>query len=132
YCITDKSTPNVSASKRKLELIASLDIPWKDIQSQNEYCIIDKSKFICLFRGMQCKVCKSEDISISFGKNRGFCEIIIVTCDTCQEILNSTETSDYSKTSKTVKSRPYDVNRRVAESFISMGDSYSKIEQFGM
>lgn len=125
-------TPDKRERPKGFELTDSYKTPIEDIKSDAPtYCLMDLTKLTTYLEGLPCKYCLNINSDIRISNPKGFAQEIFMHCNTCDQTY-SFETSQ-KVTGETSKTRPpYDVNRRIIKTFISLGKGYAGLETLSM
>jgi len=105
------------------------ELPQSD-NSGSDYFIVHKSTFPQLTASWDCPICASP-VNTDFSDAQGFAWNLKAKCSQCEEVVGQATTSPRFKKDDTQRP-PFDVNRKMVESFISLGLGYAAVEKFGM
>ena len=96
------------------------------------YILVDTSVLSSLVCGLKCSVCGCENsLKIKvMDEKHGFCHKLNLQCSRCEKIMKTVYTS---KRRNDSSSRPsFDVNQRITQAFIGIGQGFSQLQQFAM
>ncbi|KAK3915045.1 THO complex subunit 5-like protein A [Frankliniella fusca] len=118
-----------TASEAKLAAFEDL-VPLKS-KSKDEinYILIETSvlkKFASL---VPCTACSQTEVTVEFQERKGFCHLLKFQCSACGEIISREYSSPRIKRQTSTRP-PFEVNRLMAESFISYGVGHAAMETF--
>ncbi|XP_069672172.1 uncharacterized protein [Periplaneta americana] len=95
------------------------------------YTLVHSSVWKQLFQGLLCGVCKSHNINVDITENLGFCSKLIVKCVACENISSQIYTSPRIRSDSSQRA-PFDVNKRMVDSFLAMGKGHAAMQTFSM
>uniref|UniRef100_A0A1B6CRJ9 Mutator-like transposase domain-containing protein n=1 Tax=Clastoptera arizonana TaxID=38151 RepID=A0A1B6CRJ9_9HEMI len=80
--------------------------------------------------GMPCKICLKYNTDVSVSPVIGFSQKNTITCNACFESYGFKSSAKLENVSAT--KQPYDVNRRIIQTFSSMGKGHMALETFSI
>lgn len=92
-----------------------------------EYTIIDNSILQSIIESLACPECNFKTLNVNINNCSGFSKKIKINCDNCEKEINSFSSQKVSDDSRT-----FDINRRVAKAFTTIGKGYGALEQFSL
>lgn len=100
-------------------------------QYSEDYTLVHVSLWSELYKGVKCGECGMDSVKAELSEPSGFAFKVIVKCYNCSTVLNEIYTSP--KVGNTESTRPpFDVNRRMVNTFVTMGKGHSAMEQHCM
>lgn len=100
-------------------------------QYSEDYTLVHVSLWSELYKGVKCGECGMDSVKAELTEPSGFAFKVIVKCYNCSTVLNEIYTSP--KVGNTESTRPpFDVNRRMVNTFVTMGKGHSAMEQHCM
>lgn len=116
---------STSASIRKLSLFEKQE---ETLEKHGEYMLVRCDIWDELVRNMACKECGGSDFSTNVENMNGFAANVVVKCSDCS---NQFQVCSSDRMSSSSSSRPpFDVNKKVVDSFLSIGRGHAALEQF--
>lgn len=95
------------------------------------YCLVDLSILTNFLEGMPCKFCLDVNYKVIHAKEKGFANKISLHCLSCDQTISFQTSKQIND--KTVKTRPpFDINRRMIKTFLSLGKGHNGLEIFSM
>ena len=133
---TAKFQTSLCTSQKKLSLFTSdngdnIENEAEYENAHSEYILVHSSFFLKVHKGTVCASCGGNDLKTDFSQFMGFASKITVTCTSCGNVCSENYTSP--RISCADSSRPpFEVNRRMVDTFLSLGKGHAGLEHFCM
>lgn len=130
--VSDSSEKKVTASERKLSAFVTANSnPNTENADYSHYTLVHYSVWQNLLKGLLCSNCHSASVQMQFREHFGYASKLVAKCEECGFICGSTYSSP--RVDNIHSHRPaFQVNKRMVESFSSIGKGHSAMEQFSM
>ncbi|KAE8741808.1 hypothetical protein FOCC_FOCC012670 [Frankliniella occidentalis] len=93
------------------------------------FILLESNVLVKIASLLRCPSCSQSEVTVDFKERKGFCHVLKFKCSLCGEIVCQEYTSP--RINRTTSTRPpFEVNRQMAEAFISYGVGHAAMETF--
>lgn len=123
------SAPCTSSKKLGIDLESEI-VTNTPSQTLCDYIFIHMDSLSSLFSKLLCNECTQNTVVLERRKQQGFAFELILKCTNCDLVLGDIFSSPREENSSAKTRVPFDVNKKLVQSFSRFGKGYAAMEQF--